>query len=79
MVGKTIKYSSKEIQLVQVQTKKQHKLYKKVINESGSYLVHVSDNVKLPEIGQTITITNVKPISKTKKWIYIPENIGDKS
>ncbi|PIE98388.1 MAG: 30S ribosomal protein S17 [Treponema sp.] len=52
--------------VVQVTTKKLHKLYKKYVSHSKKY--HAHDENNQAGIGDTVRITESKPISKTKVW-----------
>ena len=51
---------------VRVETRRPHPVYKKVIRYSKKYLVHVTDEAI--NIGDTVTITECRPISKRKRW-----------
>ena len=55
--------------VVKVTSKKQHPKYKKFIIRSQKFKVHVEDDTKKPEIGETVLIFEHKPISKDKNWI----------
>lgn len=57
---KTIKTAT-----VSVTTRWQHPMYKKIMKKTKKYLVHDELGAKL---GQEVTITETKPISKRKRW-----------
>ena len=46
-----------------------HPIYKKYINKTKKYSVHVEDNKF--KVGEIVTIQENKPISKTKTWIVL--------
>ena len=54
---------------VLVNRKVKHPVYKKYITRSKKYSVH--DEKNKFKIGQSVTIQENKPISKTKKWVVI--------
>lgn len=52
--------------VVQVTTKKLHKLYKKYVSSSKKYHAHDENNDA--HIGDTVRIMESRPLSKTKAW-----------
>lgn len=52
--------------VVEVRTKKLHRLYKKYISASKKYKAHDEENVA--NEGDTVRIVESRPISKEKKW-----------
>lgn len=52
--------------VVQVNTKKLHKLYKKYVSASKKYKAHDEENAA--HIGDTVRIVESRPISKEKCW-----------
>ncbi len=52
--------------VVQVNTKKLHRLYKKYVSRSKKY--HAHDEQNEAHIGDTVRIVEARPISKTKCW-----------
>lgn len=52
--------------VVQVNTKKLHRLYKKYVSRSKKY--HAHDEQNEARIGDTVRIVEARPISKTKCW-----------
>lgn len=52
--------------VVQVNTKKLHRLYKKYVSRSKKY--HAHDERNEAHIGDTVRIVEARPISKTKCW-----------
>ena len=51
---------------VKVENKIQHPVYKKRINLSKKYKAHDENNEA--KIGDTVTIMETRPLSKTKRW-----------
>lgn len=52
--------------VVEVRTKKLHKLYKKYVSSSKKYKAHDEENSA--HIGDTVRIVEHRPISKDKSW-----------
>lgn len=66
LTGTVVKKSGIQTVRVEVKHTKVHPVYKKRYTQTTSYLVHdPSDKV---EVGQTVTITVTKPVSKRKRW-----------
>lgn len=55
--------------VVEVRTKKLHKLYKKYVSSRKKYKAHDEENTA--HIGDTVRIVENKPISKDKAWRLI--------
>ena len=53
--------------VVNVQTYKRHSKYKKRYMVSKKFYAHCDDPTKF-NIGDTITISETKPVSKLKRW-----------
>ena len=51
---------------VKVETKIQHPVYKKRLNVSKKYKAHDENNEA--RVGDTVTIMETRPLSKTKRW-----------
>ena len=56
--------------VVRVDSYKNHPKYQKKYKISKKFYVHVDDAAKY-SIGDSITITETKPVSKLKKWKVI--------
>lgn len=52
--------------VVQVSTRKLHRLYKKYVTRSKKYHAHDENNEA--HIGDTVRICETRPLSKTKSW-----------
>ena len=74
--GVVVSSNSNKTIVVDVTRRIKHKLYKKIIRQTKKY--HAHDEKNEFSIGDTVSIIESKPISKTKKWIVI-SNAGDKS
>ena len=53
--------------VVQVERKKMHRLYKKVIRVSKKYMAHDESNAL--NIGDEVQIVESRPMSKHKRWV----------
>jgi small subunit ribosomal protein S17 len=54
---------------VSVERSYRHFLYERVIRSKRNFAVHDADNVS--KLGDVVKIMEVRPISKTKKWILV--------
>jgi small subunit ribosomal protein S17 len=52
--------------VVRVERRVQHPLYGKIVRRSTK--VHVHDESNEAEIGDTVTVIEIPPVSKTKAW-----------
>jgi len=52
--------------VVRVTTLDKHKMYKKIIKKHNSFKVH--DEKNTAKAGDTVMITEARPISKQKRW-----------
>lgn len=59
--------------VVMVTTYKRHPKYKKQYQISKKFYAHCDDNSKF-NIGDTATIEETRPISKTKRWKVITDS-----
>lgn len=57
---------------VKVETKIQHPVYKKRVNISKKYKAHDENNEA--RVGDTVTIMETRPLSKTKRWRLVKIN-----
>lgn len=60
--------------VVEVVTRWQHPLYKKVVKRSKKYIVH--DEKEKAKVGDKVSISGNRPISRRKRWVL--EKIIDK-
>ncbi len=64
--GKVVKISGHQTVSVQVSGLKRHPLYRKVVRVTSKYLVH--DENCSAKVGDTVSIIEVRPLSKMKRW-----------
>lgn len=68
MTGTIVSLKNADTASVLVERKWQHPLYKKYVKRSKKYACHVADSkLELAE-GDTVTIAEIKPVSKTKRF-----------
>ena len=65
-VGVVVSDKMDKTVVVEVRTKKLHKLYKKYVSTSKKYKAHDEENTA--NIGDTVRIIECRPISKEKTW-----------
>ncbi len=70
--GVVVSANSNKTITVNVIRRIKHKLYKKIIRQTKKY--HAHDEKNEFTVGDTVTIIESKPISKTKKWKVIYNN-----
>lgn len=66
MVGLVTSDKMDKTVVVQVSTKVKHSTYKKYIRKSSKYKAH--DPLNQCAIGDTVAITECRPLSKDKNW-----------
>jgi small subunit ribosomal protein S17 len=57
--------------VVEVERRYTHPLYRKVVRRSKKY--HAHDEANSAKIGDRVRIQEIRPISKTKRWIVLSE------
>jgi small subunit ribosomal protein S17 len=67
LVGKVKSNKGEKTIIVRVERKKNHPLYKKVIKFGKSFPAH--DETNIANIGDTVSIEECAPKSKTKTWV----------
>jgi small subunit ribosomal protein S17 len=65
-VGIVVSDKMEKTIVVQIVRKAKHPLYGKTVKITKKYKVHDEENVA--KIGDKVTITETRPISKDKKW-----------
>ena len=65
-VGVVVSDKMDKTVVVEVRTKKLHKLYKKYVSTSKMYKAHDEENTA--NMGDTVRIIECRPISKEKTW-----------
>jgi small subunit ribosomal protein S17 len=66
LIGRVIRNSMEKTVVVEVESTKLHRLYKKVIKTRKKFLAHDESN-EVP-VGALVKIVESRPISKTKRW-----------
>nr|AIU44613.1 ribosomal protein S17 [Cyanophora paradoxa] len=82
-VGVVIRNPKEKTVIVAVNNRVRHNKYSKIIIRTKKYQVH--DYAHVCKLGDEVRISEVKPISKTKRWIISevlsstvnPEKFGD--
>lgn len=64
--GVVVSRSGDKSIVVLVETRKQHKLYKKVVRQMKKY--HVHDEKNEAKVGDRVDIIETRPLSKLKRW-----------
>jgi small subunit ribosomal protein S17 len=66
LMGEVVSDRADKTIVVQVTWRSPHPLYGKVMKRKSKYAAHDEDNVA--GIGDTVVITETRPLSKTKRW-----------
>ncbi len=66
VTGQVARLSGEKTVAVEVESVGVHSKYGKVIRSSKNYLVHDEEN--LSKIGDTVEISEIRPVSKRKTW-----------
>ena len=72
LTGTVISSNSNKTIVVKVSRRVKHKMYRKIITRSKNYHAHDENNEF--KVGDKVSITESKPISKLKTWIVISDN-----
>ena len=75
LTGTVVSDKMNKTAVVFLEKKVKHPKYGKYVKKSTKYKVHDQDNIC--KIGDVVTITEVRPISKNKSWKLV-EVIGSK-
>ena len=65
-VGIVVSDNMEKTIVVAVEVKYKHPLYKKTVRVTNKYKVHDEENAA--RIGDTVEITETRPLSKDKRW-----------
>ncbi len=74
--GTVIKISSAQTIKVEVNEYRSHPRYKKRYRVTRRFLVHDEDNKA--KVGESVVITQTRPISKRKHWCLSSEKVTNK-
>lgn len=72
--GVVVSDKSDKTVVVRVETSIKHPVYKKYIKRSSKYAAHDPNNTF--KMGDNVRIIESKPISKTKKWHVITDDMA---
>ena len=75
LTGTVVSDKMNKTAVVLLEKKVKHPKYGKYVKKSTKYKVHDQDNIC--KIGDVVTITEVRPLSKNKSWKLV-EVIGSK-
>ncbi len=69
LTGRVVSTKMDKTISVEVTRRVKHRVYKKYINRRNVFKAHDENNVC--EMGQTVTIREARPLSRTKRWVVI--------
>lgn len=72
LTGRVVSDKTDKTVTVLVERRVMHPLYKKFIRRSKKYAAH--DEANLCKQGDTVSIEECRPISKTKSWLVVARN-----
>ena len=67
LVGKVVSDKRQKTVTVLIERRVKHELYGKIVGKSSKY--HAHDENSEYKLGDTIEITESRPLSKTKNWV----------
>jgi len=76
MKGVVVAAKSAKTVAISVERVFQHPTYKKIIRRKKKYLVH--DETNRCKLGDLVSVKQVRPISKSKRWIVVEIIESDK-
>lgn len=65
-VGVVVSNSMEKSITIAVKTKMKHPIYGKFVNKTSKFMAHDEENTC--EVGDTVKITETRPLSKNKRW-----------
>ena len=68
-VGVVVSSSMEKSVVIAVKTKIKHPIYGKFVNKTSKFMAHDED--KTCNVGDTVKITETRPLSKSKRWRLI--------
>ncbi|MGD8718243.1 MAG: 30S ribosomal protein S17 [Candidatus Zixiibacteriota bacterium] len=69
MQGRVVSAANEKSIIVEVETRKQHPLFKKMVKRSKRFMAHDEGNEC--RVGDTVRIMETRPLSKNKRWRLI--------
>ena len=67
LIGKVVSDKRAKTVTVLIERRVKHELYGKIVGKSSKY--HAHDETGVYKLGDTVEITESRPISKTKNWV----------
>ena len=67
LIGKVVSDKRAKTVTVLIERRVKHELYGKIVGKSSKY--HAHDETGVYNLGDTVEITESRPISKTKNWV----------
>ena len=67
LIGKVVSDKRAKTVTVLIERRVKHELYGKIVGNSSKY--HAHDETGVYKLGDTVEITESRPISKTKNWV----------
>jgi small subunit ribosomal protein S17 len=68
-VGVVVSSSMEKSIVIAVKTKIKHPIYGKFVNKTSKFMAHDEENTC--NVGDTVKITETRPLSKSKRWRLI--------
>jgi small subunit ribosomal protein S17 len=68
-VGVVVSNSMEKSIVIAVKTKMKHPIYGKFVNKTSKFMAHDEENTC--KVGDTVKITETRPLSKSKRWRLI--------
>ena len=65
-VGVVVSNSMEKSFVIAVKTKMKHPIYGKFVNKTSKFMAHDEENTC--NVGDTVKITETRPLSKSKRW-----------
>ncbi len=69
MIGRVVSTKMAKTAVVQVETSKQHELYKKIMRSTKKYMAH--DEEQICKEGDLVRIIEARPLSRNKRWSVV--------
>jgi small subunit ribosomal protein S17 len=66
MQGRVVGDAGQKAIIVEIETRKQHPLFKKMVKRSKRFMAHDENNEC--RVGDTVRIMETRPLSKRKRW-----------
>ena len=67
LIGRVLSNRMDKTVVIQVERKRRHRLYGKVIGDRKKYKAHDEDNAC--QIGDLVKVIEARPMSKEKRWV----------